>query len=352
MDNCRSKSLARSKKTFFTIAQALGKEGIGALVPGGGLVFAAVAALVNHGKEFFRDRTEHRLHEFHEQLLGSTSESVDLGAFMEKPISLDDYYALLSAALQDNEELKVPLYANMLRCFVEERVPVQFRIHFLRAARELTFQELELLRKIYIYAKYDLIPVSGPSEQVSSLLQSRSPMQQVMNQNLERFGLLSRGTKAEFKLSDVLFTLAEALFLREELVPESIGKLEWTGIHILITCFPLDDRTDIALRLENVLRRNLIKSAIATVNERNVNQMKMFYDGILLLLDTRPVPEENRKALIQFGKPIFKVLLPHAGSPPQDSLPDLEAMDTIRLSADWPFDEKLIDHLIKTKILG
>lgn len=352
MDNCRSKSLARSKKTFFTIAQALGKEGIGALVPGGGLVFAAVAALVNHGKEFFRDRTEHRLHEFHEQLLGSTSESVDLGAFLEKPISLDDYYALLSAALQDNEELKVPLYATLLRSFVEERIPAQFRTHFLRVARELTFQELELLRKIYIYAKYDLIPLSGPSEQISSLLQGRSTMQQVMKQNLERFGLLSRGTKAELKPSDVLFTLAEALFSKEELEPASIDKLEWTGIGFLITSFPLDDHTDIALRLEDLLRRNRIKSMIATVNERNVKQMKMFYDGILLLLDTRPVPEENRRALIQLGKPIFKVLISVAGSLPQDPLPDVEAVDTIILSGNWSADVKLIDHLIKVKILS
>lgn len=80
----REKSLIRSKRSAITVAELLAKEGITALVPGGGLVYDLTKSLVLHSRNYFTDRTENRLEEFHKALLNDSQDENKVKDFINK----------------------------------------------------------------------------------------------------------------------------------------------------------------------------------------------------------------------------------------------------------------------------
>jgi hypothetical protein len=213
MRNAKVRSIARAKKSFFKMSEVLGKRGSAALLPGGGLAFEVITTLVKHAKQFYQDRREARLHEFHESLLGSGSNDVDPREFLDKPISVEDYYALLSAAIQDNEQLKVPLYANILRSLAAGRIPAKYKVHLLKVAREITYDEAEFIRRVCVYSRHDIISPGGGSEQLSGLFRTESAMQAAMLQNLSRFGFLRQKAEDKYEPTDLLHLTVQAMYV-------------------------------------------------------------------------------------------------------------------------------------------
>lgn len=350
MENDKSKSLERSKRTFFTMAKVLAKEGCAAIVPGGGIAFGAVEALVKHAKQFYKDRTETRLYEFHQHLLVDEITEDEQNEFMQKPILLEDYYSLLSAAIQDDEDNKVRLYANLLRNLSNGTIPFGNRVHILKVAKTMTFEEAELIRKFYIYDKYDIMPEKGSSVDASSMFNSTTLKDQIMVQNLKGFGVISEISTGKFKPTQLLNIAVEGLYEPGSLKPNSIGEVTWSGINVMIVSYRLDMHSKIAVKLQEILRKFRVKSAIALLNDKNVKTANIFHHAFLFLLDSTEVPQAYKVAITKLKpeKVIIKLFLKNSdGTVPVDSLPDLKVGDTLPIDISSKEDIKLFEKLIQ-----
>ena len=93
----KNKSISRTKRSTAKISDLLAREGVATLVPGGGLLYDAGKALFQHGKQYFKDRTEIRLKEFHQALLTGDFNEKEFEQFLGKEFDLDDYYSILSS---------------------------------------------------------------------------------------------------------------------------------------------------------------------------------------------------------------------------------------------------------------
>jgi hypothetical protein len=350
MENNKSKSLGRNKRTFFTMAKVLAKEGCAAIVPGGGIAFEAVEALVNHAKQFYKDRTETRLYEFHLHLLGEEITEAEQNEFMEKPISLEDYYSLLSAAIQDDEDNKVMLYANLLRNLSKGNISFENRIHILKVVKAMTFEEAEFIRKFYIYNKYDIMPEKGPSVEASSMFDSKTLKGQIMIQNLKAFGIILEISTGKFKPTQLLNIVVESLYEPDFLKPDSIGEVTWSGINAIIVSYRMDVHHIMAKKLQEILRKFRVKSVIALLNDKNVKTANIFHHAFLFLLDSIEVPQAYKGAITKL-KPervIIKLFLKNSdGTVPLDSLPDLKAGDALPIDISSKEDIKLFEKLIQ-----
>ena len=97
----RTKSLSRSKKSAITVADLLAKEGLTTIIPAGGLIYDMTKSLVKHSRDYFIDRTEDRLENFHDALLKEHQDEERIQDFINKEFNLDDFHAILSSCTQD-----------------------------------------------------------------------------------------------------------------------------------------------------------------------------------------------------------------------------------------------------------
>lgn len=342
MKNSSSKSIERSKKSFFSISKIIAKEGCSAIIPGGGLAFEAVSILVNHSKQFYKDRNEKRLHDFHQHFIGEEINESEINEFLEKPISLEDYYSLLSATIQDDEDKKAQLYANLLRNLTKGIIANEDRLYLIKAAKEMTFEEAEFLRKYYIYHKYDMMPNTGPSVDASSMLKSNILKHKIIIQNLIRLGFFLETSPENIEPTQLLFIAVEGIYPIESIKPSAIGQITWSGINMMIVSYRLDIHSNIAIKIQKILRKHRIKSTIGLLNDRSVKTGNMFHQGFIFLLDYLEVSNTYKNAITKLSqqKIIFKLLLKNSdGTVPEDTLPEIEADEIL------PVDINSEDHL-------
>lgn len=350
MKNSTSKSIERSKKSFFTISKIIAKEGCSAIIPGGGIAFEAVEILVNHAKQFYKDRTENRLHDFHQHLLGEEISEAENNEFIEKPISLEDYYSLLSAAIQDDEDKKVQLYANLLRSLAKGIITSENRLHIIKAAKEITSEEAEFIRKFYIYNKYDIMPDTGPSVDASSMLKNKSLKNKIIIQNLVRLGFFLETFPENYEPTQLLFIAVEGLYPINFIKPDAIGQVTWSGINVMIVSYRLDIHSNIAIKLQKILREHRIKSTIALLNDRNVKTGNMFHHGFIFLLDSLEVSNTYKNAITKLSpqKIIIKLILKNPdGTVPEDTLPEMEADEIMSIDINSEDNMRLFEELIQ-----
>jgi len=330
MENNDSKSLERSKKTFITISKIFAKAACS--IVGQGLTFDAFITLTEHLRQLYKDRTEKRIHEFHQHLLGEEICEIKQHEFLDKPIELEDYNSLLSSAIQDDEDKKVQLYANLLRGLASGKIPSEVKRYIIKAAKAITFEEAELIRKFYIYKKFAVIPETGPTMHASSLLKSKNFMEQIMIQNLVRLGILLETSPEHFEPTQLMSFAVEGFYEKETLEPSAINKLAWSGINVMIVSYQLDIHSSIAIKIGKILRKYRINSTIAILNDNQVKMANIFHHGFIFLLDSSKVPDYLKNVVAKLSSPkvILKLLLKNSdGTVPKDDFPELIANEVL-----------------------
>jgi hypothetical protein len=223
-DNVK-KSLLRSKKSIVTLTDVLGKEVLGSLVPGSNLIYEVGKILFQHGKNFYHDHKEERINSFHHALLENTKDE-DLKKFLEKPLSLEDYYTFLSNAVLDDEESKVAVYSKMFKALVHGIVPQEYKLHFIKSARELTYSDIELMHKLYIEYKDKGVIFA----EFKKVIDTNDPITNFSIQTLIRLGFLLEKDiedptwgeigKKKIEPSNLLEVFVKAIYSPEELTSE------------------------------------------------------------------------------------------------------------------------------------
>jgi hypothetical protein len=226
-----SKSLERSRKSTIKVSNILIPAGITVFTgPMGGIAYGILKVLVEHAQDFIKDRNEARLVLFHETLLAGTTEKREVDDFFDKDIDLEEYHKLLKSAIQDDEDRKTYYYAELLRKIVLNQIPEKHKSYLIKIVRELNVYEIELLRKIYIYENFRLIPQNGFfGSEISpeSLLEEEDFENQFARENFLKFCLIRRNEEEKLVLTNQALSATEALFKECDLTPGSIGREEW-----------------------------------------------------------------------------------------------------------------------------
>ena len=205
----KDKSISRTKKSTAKISDLLAREGAAALVPGGGLLYDAGKALFQHGKQYFKDRTEIRLDEFHQALLTGNFNEKEFEQFLEKEFDLDDYYSILSSCVQDIEDEKIRIYSQLMQSLILKVLDPNIRRHFITSSKSMTYQELFFLKELYINSKFDLMTVGGTSEQVKNMLSSKDIFNDLTIEKLISSGFIHKDKSG---LTSIGEQYAESIF--------------------------------------------------------------------------------------------------------------------------------------------
>jgi hypothetical protein len=305
----KNKSISRSKKSIVKVSDFLAREGVAALVPGGGLFYDATKALFQHGKQYFHDRTEDRIEEFHQALLTGNFDEKEFEKFLDKEFDLDDYYAVLSSCVQDIEDEKIRIYSQLMQSLMMNIIKPNIRRHFITSSKYLSFQDLCFLRELYINSKYDLMTVGGSSQQVKNLL---STVDIFKDLTIEK--LISRGFihKNKSRITPVGEQYTESIFPTNELKPESIGRKPWTGINIVIVSYQLGDQQHniVSKEVQEALWKTHIKSSIHIIDQKRPTT-SLFYGAGVLLVGEKIIEDNYKKSLETFSrkKPLIRLNL-------------------------------------------
>lgn len=281
-------SIARSKKTTITIIDALGPEVASSFIPGLGFLYKFGKAFFEHGYEFYQDRKKARLEDFHHSLLNGTVEE-DFESFINKPFSLEDYYSLLEGAVQDQENDKVPVYARFFRAIVEQSVPEQYKIYLIKALKELTSSDLNLLREIFVSSKYHFVGKGGLHEQIKEIMETQDTMKWCSVQKLLRLGFIKPTEQkavnaiGPYMLTDILEVFVQNTFDKTELTPEMLGQKAWKNIGIITIVVP-----DIIKYSKHIdlLQKTLTGLCLQSTNmrpQKGRNYTSVIYSGYLIL---------------------------------------------------------------------
>lgn len=295
----RDKSISRAKKSTIRVSDLLLKEGAAALVPGGGLIYDAGKALLQHGKQYFKDRTEIRLDEFYQAILTGDFKEGQFEQFLDKEFDLDDYSAVLASCVQDVEDEKTRIYSQLMQSLIMGVIETKLRRHFITSSKDLTFQELCFLRDIYINSKFDLMTVGGTSQQVENLLSTSDVFKDLIIGNLISRAFIHKNKTG---LTHIGEQYIETIFQKSELKPESIGRKPWTGINIVIISYQLGDQQNsaVCMIVQEALWQINIKSSIHILDKRPTTSM--FYGAGVLIIGDKKIESSYLKAVEEFSK--------------------------------------------------
>jgi len=302
------------KKTQTDMADAVIEELLG-IVPGGAIPYRIM-------KASFRHRQTSRLNTFHRELLEGIPKNFR-DKFKEeiKPkFTVDDYYSFLNYAVQDEEEIKVKLYARIFQGFLTQLVPKNTKVHLLKSSRELRVNEFEIMRQLYIANKYEFMGSQGKESQIKAITETKDPLETAAVQTFNRLGFLTAYEDSP-RPTSLLSLFIELSYDSTELTPESIGRQRKTvasinlGVWFLCNDLGNDDYVKILLRLTEALHMQNISSQ--TINPLRAFDNPFARPEILVLCaGSKGTPIENTKQFIGLdNKYIIEVLLPGSKRP-------------------------------------
>ncbi len=285
-DREKRKSLSRSKKSVYSMIDIFGPEILNAIVPGAGLAYRVGKVLVTHASDFYRDRTEGRFLDFHEALIAG-KEADGVKELLGKPLSMEDYHALLDAALHDQEDAKAPFYGSFFRALVEGSVPEEYRVHLIKSLKELTASDLELLRRIYITSRHDFVNRQGRSELIRAIIVTKDPLRASSIQTFVRLGFLTSPEKdlmAQF--TALMETMVTTLYTKDQLTPEAIGERAWKDIGTVFVVVPdIDKYGALIMALEGALKEMSVRSSNVRAQKQEPHPNVLASPGLVVCLD-------------------------------------------------------------------
>src|SRR5208337_3381347 len=353
------------KKTLTTVADSAAREGVGALIPFGGGRFDEEKSLINQSRQYFKNKTDKRLELFHEELLKDEGDKNVFDALVNKEFEIDDYYSILSKLVNDDEDKKTPIYSALFKAILKGMIPTQNKAHFIRAAKELTYSDIETMRILYIRSHFELKGEGNIANQVQQIISSRLPEIYVSVQNLTRLGFIETRTWAHTP-NQLLFDFIQLLILTEMLTPISLGLETWRDIQVFVAAFVedeefvnknrlphYDDETikhykAVLNRIEHCLKELNVSYVIAHPDKFKTNQSEA--KVIVLCLDRFENPMILYTAQDDIrNKELVKVILSSLSSgEPYDTIPSVESIATYNFTKESEDDLKQFCALIKS----
>lgn len=214
-------SKSRARKTGMSLLALLGREGLAQSFPCGGLAFDLGKILVSHGVKCLRDRTEARISNFHSLLMRCDDSECSVDELLNVEFDIDDYSTILNLCIQDIEGEKVKIYAHFLRSIIINDLAIEVKRHYIKSCMEMTYYQLELMRRLYVRSEYDVMEPGLISKYMSCVLTSDDEFVKLSIAKIKSFGFIHAENN---RLTEVGKRFVRRMYGQNELVPESI---EW-----------------------------------------------------------------------------------------------------------------------------
>ena len=241
-------------------------------------------ALLSKGPKFIAawlaKRTEERYREF-------TRAALEGQVFPEnaEAMTSEDFLAMLRALEMDIEAEKAIVYGRLACSIATGKTAGHLKRHFIKALSDLSFGQVDLLRRALITERHHVFPGTGggnrdPKEFLG--LQSKSS---INRQTFERWELIE-----EKGLSLAGRRFVEACFTSEELVPSSVGFQEWAEGRIHIVCNEMDTASccDFLLKLDAEGHREAIHVHNSAAFRGRSNRLLTSGPVMVVLLTDKP----------------------------------------------------------------
>lgn len=253
---------------------------------------------LDHLREYLQKRGEERLQEFHSRLL-EAEDGIPLSE--EAEISEADYHALLNACLADIEDEKTVAFAYLAKSIAKGKIHKDYRRHFILALRDLSFDQLDFLRKLYVVSKYPIPPKEGPGNRTvkSELANLRAGTVA----DLAFTALHSRGFLTREGLTDIGNSFVTEITPDEFLQPGAYDLETWSGAKCQVISALRNNAAEIKIisAIQNKLRNEMVESrsiiCLGGINAR-LSQTRLFSNcGILLTDESLELTEEQEHYL-------------------------------------------------------
>lgn len=183
----------------------------------------------------------------------------------------DDYFTLLKFAVEDEEEEKVDIYANIYKYIRDnQHLEINLKRFLLKAAKDMPFSSIEFLPKIYIHQKYHT-KLKNLNDYLKGLYTSNGYETSI----LENYKLINAGQAAfgpiQYNIYNKYFSLIiDAFFDKENIIPEKYKVEIWKKKSALIICY---ERTSSYLidKIKSILDKNSISYSMG--NEEIVESL-------------------------------------------------------------------------------
>jgi hypothetical protein len=178
-------------------------------------------------RKYFTDRSESKIYEFHRKLLLNDNDQLD-ESILESTLEIAEYHALLQACLAEIEDKKTAIYGNLAKAIARNTVPKELRRHLILTLKEINWDQLDLLARVYVLSRGDIIPSTGPG--------NRSPTEAITAEDpYSAKGIDSAFLKLKSLISDENITpigriFSEACLPSDNLEPEAFEYKKWTGM--------------------------------------------------------------------------------------------------------------------------
>lgn len=218
--------------------------------------FAAVGA--KKLRSYVYETNDRRLFEFHKNILIRDEELDE--AILAGELDEATYHALLQACLSDIEDEKTVPYANLTRAIVLGQITKQLRRHYIISLKEISWDQLDILRNIYVVETFSVADATGalvPS--IAILMKDSSDSIQSIAYN----ALYSKGFLDDGGITGLGREFVRSCSLDEDLNPAVYGYPSWSMNRCLIILLDNGNRgnNEIIRQLEIHLEDVAIKLA-------------------------------------------------------------------------------------------
>jgi len=189
----KDKSLTRSKKTALSLGDIFTTAGLSAIDPSLAIGYKSLKVLKDNYVKWRADRNGNRLLEFHQKVFTGEIDGQDKESFLKNQVSEDDYYSFLNFVVQDDEDAKVDIYANIFKAIALNEISIKHKAYITKSARELNLNEFELMKEIFLVGNEDYFTGNQVSNMMKMLLVSWPKGDAIMTheiQQLIRMGFL------------------------------------------------------------------------------------------------------------------------------------------------------------------
>jgi hypothetical protein len=205
-------------------------------------------ALLSKGPKFIAawltKRTEERYEEF-------TRAALEGGILPEnaEAMTSEDFLAMVRALELDIEAEKATLYGRLASSIATGKIAGHLKREFMRALSDLSFAQVELLRRALIAGRHQIFPGIGGGNLDPKEFLGLNGKPGFNRKTFERWALLD-----EKGLSLMGRKFVEACFASGELEPSAVGFQKWAKGQIHIVCNEMDTPAcyDFLLKLDEV----------------------------------------------------------------------------------------------------
>lgn len=341
-----SPSAPPSPSTGVTLGTTAAKAAVDAAgVPG---LAAVLEGVWGFGAKWWHDvkaarsaQDEKRLRDFYKEMVrGDTTMEERVARAM---VDDRDFHALLQACVQDIEAEKTVFYAVLARNIACGVVPPAWRRHFVLALKDLCVDELSCLQKAHVADQGSFTTNGLELFRSAAVLDPGTPTSPrfIWMNNLGSKGFVDKGA-----LTDIGRRFVRACSDDRQLSPQAFDLKKWESGRLLILTYDLinDGVARFAADLENGLQRVGKRASIVALSERDLNGLRLRYNGAVLLVSQDRRALENHLPLVRQAAdklPMIAIGLPGA------TLDDLNLALLEWFDSDLPMDSLVTSVLAR-----